>query len=76
MAITSTHQQPGPRPAARQSSKGGRMSPNQFAQLMDRFDKFEDRFAARLLRVEVQIAALGGGITLAAVLLGAGVINI
>lgn len=52
------------------------MSPNQFTQLMDRFDRFEERFAARLLRVEIQLAAFCGGIALGALLIGAGVINI
>lgn len=52
------------------------MSPNQFSALMERFDKFEERFAGRLLRVELQVAAIGGGLTLAAILIGTGVINL
>lgn len=52
------------------------MSPIQFNALMERFDKFEERFAARLLRVEMSNAAIGGGIILMSVLLGAGVIHL
>lgn len=52
------------------------MSPNQFQLLMERLDRFEERFATRLSRVEIQVAALCGGLTLGGVLVAAGVINI
>jgi hypothetical protein len=52
------------------------VSPSQFQQLLDRFDKFEERFASRLLRVELQIAALGGGLTIVGLLVGTGTIHL
>lgn len=56
------------------------MTPNQFSALMERldhrFDNFEEKFAGRLLRVELFTAAILGGFTLASALLGAGVIQL
>lgn len=43
---------------------------------MERFDRFEERFSNRLRRVEIQVAAIGGGLTLGAILLQTGVIHI
>lgn len=44
------------------------MSPSQFQTLLDRLDKFEERFNSRLLRVEISLATLSGGILVVATL--------
>lgn len=52
------------------------MSPSQFQTLIARLDQFEEKFAARLTRVEVQLAAIIGGLILGSVLIGADVIHL
>ena len=52
------------------------MSPSQFQTLLNRFDKFEERFDTRLRLVERTVYTFVGGVTVIALLVSANVINI
>lgn len=52
------------------------MTPDHFQLLMARFDKFEEKYVARLFRLETLVWMMIGGLIFASALLGAGVIEI
>lgn len=52
------------------------MSPSQFMILMERFDRFEEKFGARLRRLEYALGFAVGGATVFTWLVQSGLINI